>query len=116
MDAVPPRYRALRILAVALLLLGALDPMEGSVLIAVGSLLLAIQVRLSNDARKRLFIIAAGMILAGVFFLLYFSSLGGFGEGHLSWWWGLLVLPYPMGWMITVVSLLDSSIQKKRGG
>lgn len=115
MDHVPPRYRVLRILAVTLLLLGALDPMEGSVLIAAGSILLALHVHLSNDSRKRLFITASAMIIAGVFFLFFFSSLGGFGKGHLSWWWGLFVLPYPMGWMITVISLLDSSIRKKRG-
>lgn len=115
MDHVPPRYRVLRILAVTLLLLGALDPMEGSVLIAAGSILLALHVHLSNDSRKRLFITASAMIIAGVFFLFLFSSLGGFGKGHLSWWWGLFVLPYPMGWMITVISLLDSSIRKKRG-
>jgi hypothetical protein len=116
MDSVPPRYRVLRFLAISLLLLGALDPMEGSVLITVGSALLALQMHFTNDQRKRLFITASGMIISGVLFLFIFSSLGGFGKGHLSWWWGLLVLPYPMGWMITVISLLDTDIRKKRGG
>lgn len=115
MDPVLPRYRVLRVLAVALLLLGALDPMEGSVLIAAGSILLAIHVHLSNDIRKRLFITASVMIITGVLFLFFFSSLGGFGKGHLSWWWGLFVLPYPTGWLITVISLLDTGIRKKKG-
>jgi hypothetical protein len=114
MDSIPPRYRVLRILAVILLIVGALDPMEGSILIAAGSILLALQVHLSNDLRKRLFITASGMVISGVFFLFVFSSLGGFGKGYISWWWGLLVLPYPVGWMITLISLLDTSIRRKR--
>jgi hypothetical protein len=115
MDSIPPRYRVLRALSIALLLLGALDPLEGSVLIGIGSVLLAFQMHFSNDQRRRLFITASGMILSGVLFLFFFSSLGGFGKGNLSWWWGLLVLPYPMGWMITVISLLDTGFRKKRG-
>lgn len=114
MDRPPPRLRALRILAVALLLLGALDPMEGSVLIAVGSLMLALQVRMSGDARRTLYFTTALMILVGVFFLFFFSSRGGLVKGQLSVWW-ILMLPYPVGWMITVSSLLDTSIRKRRG-
>ena len=114
MDKPPPRLRALRITAIALLLLGALDPMEGSVVIAVGSLLLATQVRLAGESRQTLYYATALMILVGVFFLFFFSSLGGFGKGHLSYWWGLFVLPYPVGWMITVSSLLDTSISKRK--
>lgn len=106
--------RYLRILAIALLFIGALDPLEGSVLITVGSILLAAQVYWSGDSRRRLYVTTALMILVGVFFLFFFSSLGGFGKGHLSWWWGLFILPYPMGWMITVISLLDNSIKKRR--
>jgi hypothetical protein len=114
MDRPPPRYRALRILAVALLLLGALDPMYGAVLIAAGSFLLAVQVRLSRDSRRRLYFTTALMILVGVFFLFYFSERGGLVKGQLSGWW-LLMLPYPVGWMITVSSLLDTSIRKRKG-
>jgi hypothetical protein len=87
--------------------------MYGAVLIAAGSFLLAVQVRLSRDSRRRLYFTTALMILVGVFFLFYFSERGGLVKGQLSGWW-LLMLPYPVGWMITVSSLLDTSIRKRR--
>ncbi|MFM9057345.1 MAG: hypothetical protein ACKOQY_11795 [Bacteroidota bacterium] len=114
MDRPPPRYRVLRILAVAMLVLGALDPIRGAVLIAAGSLLLAIQVKISADPRRRLYVTTARMIVVGVFFLYFFSENGSLQKAQLSAWW-LLMLPYPVGWMITVSSLLDTSIRKRKG-
>jgi ABC-type multidrug transport system permease subunit len=54
------------------------------------------------------------LITVGVIFLFYLSSLGGFGgTSTLSWWWGLLILPYPIGWLLQVVLLLIRAFRKK---
>jgi ABC-type multidrug transport system permease subunit len=54
------------------------------------------------------------MITVGVIFLFYLSSLGGFGgNSSLSWWWGLLILPYPIGWLMDVIMLIIRAYRKK---
>ena len=88
------------ILGVLLFIIGTLDPLEGSVLIALASLILAGVTHLYKDPHKKYYLIAALLILPGVFNLFYLSSLGGFGgDSELSPWWGLLIAPYPAGWL-----------------
>ena len=92
---------------VVIFLLGFLDPLEGSILILIGSALIAITSHLKGDRHRRLFLLAFLMIILGVVFLFYLSSLGGFGgESDLSWWWALLILPYPLGWLLNVIILI----------
>lgn len=92
---------------VTALIIGILDPLEGSVVIATGSLLITLATYLTHDPHRKLFLLSMILIAIGVFFLFYLSSLGGFGgNSTLSWWWGLLVLPYPIGWIMAVVLLI----------
>jgi multisubunit Na+/H+ antiporter MnhB subunit len=92
---------------VVLLLAGAIDPLEGSILIAIGSLLLALATYRKGDAQWKFFQVTFIMITVGVIAMFYLSSLGGFGgNSSLSWWWGLLILPYPAGWLMDVVALI----------
>jgi len=103
------------IFGVIALIIGILDPLEGSVIIATGSLLIALSSWLKNDRHKRIFISCFILIAIGISFLFYFSSLGGFGEGAtLSCWWGILILPYPVGWLITVSLLIVRVLQKRK--
>jgi hypothetical protein len=51
------------------------------------------------------------MIVTGVGFMFYFSSLGGFPP--LSWWLSPLMLPYPVGWLIMVITLITRGLKKK---
>ena len=45
----------------------------------------------------------AGFVL-GVLALWILSALGGFGgESYLSYGWGVLILPYPVGWMMLLI-------------
>lgn len=102
------------IVGIVALIVGALDPLEGSVIIAIGSTLVAFSTYFTRDRHSKIFMISAIMIVIGVFFLFFFSSLGGFGgTSTLSWWWGTLILPYPIGWLITIVMLVVGRIQKK---
>ncbi len=107
--------RVVYIIGVILLIIGAIDPLEGSVLILIGSAFLALSTYLARDRHYKIFMSAAIMNIVGVFFLFYFSSLGGFGgTSTLSWWWALLVIVYPIGWLMTIVLLIVRAFQKKR--
>jgi hypothetical protein len=101
------RNKILYWIGVALFFIGTLDPMEGSVVIAAGSLLISASCFLEKVKYWKLFLGAFVSILSGVFFLFFLSSLGGFGgNSKLSWHWGLAILPYPIGWLMTIVLIM----------
>ena len=107
--------RVIYIVGVVALIIGAIDPLEGSLLIMVGSALLALSAYVNNDRHSKIFTIALIMIVIGVFFMFYFSSIGGFGgTSTLSWWWGLLILPFPIGWITIIVVLIRRAIANKK--
>ena len=89
----------------AAMLLGAIDPLEGSLAILPGSGLVMLGTFLGHGERKhriyRLWVF--GLITAGVAALLWLSMLGGFGPPERSIWWGVLVLPYLVGWVMGIV-------------
>ncbi len=104
------------ILGVFLFLLGTLDPLEGSVLILAGSVLLAVVTHLFRDPQHRWYRLAALLIFAGVLALWILSALGGFGgESDLGYGWTVLILPYPAGWlMLLVLFYIRLFVQKNR--
>jgi hypothetical protein len=106
--------RVLFIIGVLALIIGVLDPLEGSVVITAGSILMTVAAFLRRDRHKKLFLALSLLIIIGVFFLFLFSSFGGFGKGALSWWWGILVLPYPLGWLASVVLLVARAFENRQ--
>ena len=95
------------------MLVGAVDPLEGSFVILPGSGLVAAGAYLGRSRYRTLLAWAFALIVAGVGAMVVFTALGGIG-GHSgsSLWWGLFVLPYPLGWIIglvgTVLRLIES--------
>jgi hypothetical protein len=83
------------------MVVGAIDPMEGSLLILPGSGLLALGTYLGQAERRVIVykVSAFVLVLIGVGALWGLSFVGGIGgtSGH-SMWWGLLILPYLVGW------------------
>lgn len=83
------------------MVVGAIDPLEGSLLILPGSGLLALGTYLGQADRKTFVykVWAFVLIAIGVGALWGLSAVGGIGgsSGH-SMWWGLLILPYLIGW------------------
>lgn len=107
--------RIIYIVGVIALIIGAIDPLEGSVVIIVGSALLALSAYAKSDRHTKIFTASLLMIVIGVAFLFYFSSLGGFGgTSTLSWWWGLLILPFPIGWLTIIIVLIRRAIENKK--
>lgn len=87
------------------MLVGALDPMEGSLVILAGSGLVALGTFLGQSERRliayRVWVFI--LIVIGVGALWGLSMVGGIGgkSGH-SIWWGVLILPYLIGWCMGI--------------
>ncbi len=111
----PDLKHVMFIFGIIALIVGALDPLEGAVVIVIGTISLTWSAYLNHDRHWRIFMTACAMIIWGVIFLFYLSSLGGFGgNSPLSWWWGLLILPYPIGWLITITTLIIRAVKSIR--
>jgi len=87
------------------MLVGAIDPMEGSVLILPGSGLVALGTFLSDEQRwiiiYRLWIFF--LIIIGVAAIWGVTLLGGVGgTTAYSMWWALLIVPYPIAWSMGI--------------
>lgn len=107
--------RIIYIIGVCALIIGSLDPVEGSIVIAIGSALLTLSTYKTHDNHWKIFLLSFISIVFGLIFLFYFSSLGGFGgNSPLSWWWGTLILPYPVGWLISIILLIIRFVKKKK--
>jgi len=94
-------------------IIGAIDPLEGSLIIVLGSIFISFATFYSHDRHRKVFAISSIMIVLGVSLMFYLSHLGGFGgDSDLSWWWALLIIPYPIGWL-TLLSTLVYRLFKK---
>ena len=97
--------RILGIVGGIAMLLGSLDPLEGSLLILPGSGMIAVAVYLSGKDRRTVlyWTWVFGLIAVGVGALFGLSAVGGIGgqSGH-SLWWGVLLLPYAAGWLMAL--------------
>lgn len=117
MEKKPKWIRVVYLLGVITIIAGIIDPLEGSILVSAGILLILISAFAGDDPDKKLFLFSAIMIVFGVFFLFYFSSLGGFGgKSGLSWWWVILILPYPAGWIMAIAALIRRVKKKNKPG
>jgi hypothetical protein len=79
------------------MILGAIDPLEGSVLIVLASAMILSGVYIIERGSKtfKLNLYAFLMILAGTVVMFYLSFLGGVGGNTgISSWFMLFVLPY----------------------
>ena len=92
-------------LGLALMILAALDPLEGSVVILLGSAVAAVGAAGNGAGRYRLQVTAFALIGVGVATLFGLSAMGGVGgNSGRSIWWLLLCAPYPIGWVLGIVT------------
>ena len=97
--------RILVIVGSIAMLVGAVDPMEGSLVILPGSGLVALGTFLGQSERRliayRLWVFI--LIAMGVGAMWGLTRVGGFGgNSGRSMWWGVLILPYLIGWSMGI--------------
>ncbi|MCF7941021.1 MAG: hypothetical protein K9M84_05380 [Spirochaetia bacterium] len=90
------------------MIIGALDPLEGSIVILIGSGLVVLGTYLNETKRGMLYWMWVFiLILVGVVVMWIISIFGGIGGNTgRSLWLSLLILPYPVGWIMGVFSLI----------
>ena len=111
----PIAPRLLVIVGLVLMVIGIVDPMEGSLVILGGSILVAVGPHVSGT-RHRLPITALVLIAVGVGAMFGMSALGGVGGNTgRSMWWLLLCVPYPIGWILGLIGAA-STFHKPRNG
>lgn len=98
-----------------LALAGVLLPMWGSPVVLTGSIILAVVTRRYGDPHAPGYRIAALMIGVGVVSLWTRYLLSGFdAEAALANGWGMLVLPYPLGWFLILILVFVRLFIRKR--
>jgi hypothetical protein len=107
----PKRTALFLKIGIALVLVGSLDPMEGSLVINVGSIVIAICTWIQNNRWKWWSFAATTLITVGVVSLWTVSSFGGF-EPETEWWWLCAILPYPVGWLATLMVFVYHGFNK----
>jgi len=92
------------ILGLVASVIGVADPLEGSPIILIGSALALAGALLDRSRQRKWLSWAFALTCVGVAALFGLSALGGIGgDSGRSYGWGLVLLPYPVGWLMTVV-------------
>jgi uncharacterized membrane protein YhaH (DUF805 family) len=97
---------------------GTLDPMEGSLLILPGSGLVAVGMYLGGKGRRTVLCWTWAFILIAVGVAALFGLSRRWRHrrksGH-SMWWGILILPYPVGWLMALAGGLAGLVRLPKG-
>jgi len=95
--------RVLLILALGSLLIGAVRPTAGSLIVLPGAGLATLVGFFAKSRYRRFVSKAFVLILLGVIAMFMLSAAGGFGGNTgRSRWWALVLLPYPVGWFMAL--------------
>jgi hypothetical protein len=93
----------------AALVLGALDPLEGSIVIVAGAAVAMVAAHLGHLRARHQLDWGLALELLGVAALWALSAAGGIGGSTgRSYWWALLLLPYPVGWLLSLSGAVRS--------
>jgi hypothetical protein len=99
-----------------LMVIGAIDPLEGSVVILAGSLVAALGAFFGKIRRWKLLVGAFVLIAVGVGVMFAMSARGGIGGSTgRSMWWLLIILPYPAGWVMGLTGAILSLKEFSKG-
>lgn len=99
--------RILVIVGLVAMVIGVLDPLEGSLVILPGTGLVALGALLGKSRHRVFLYWSFALVAVGVGALWGLSALGGFGgNSGRSNWWGLVLLPYLVGWIMALVGAI----------
>lgn len=111
--------RGLMIAGLVGMLVGAIDPLEGSPIIVVGAALAALGAGIGRSRRRAILAWGFALVGVGVAAMFVLSWFGGVaGDSGRSAWWLLVLAPYPIGWVASLVgavlALLESCERARR--
>ena len=100
--------RPLLIIGTLGLVVGTIDPLEGSVLIVAGVALITLAAFLGGSRHRRLLASSLVIVGAGVAGMWIISGYGGVGgdTGRSMWWLVPILVPYVLGWLLAVVGIV----------
>ncbi|UCC40745.1 MAG: hypothetical protein JSV96_04685 [Candidatus Aminicenantes bacterium] len=94
------------------IIIGALDPLEGGFIIMPGSGLIALSAFMGKSHHRRFIYWAFMMTVFGVAVVIVWSLFGGVGgDTGRSMWWLLTALPYPVGWIMSIIGAVRLLIE-----
>jgi hypothetical protein len=96
-------------------IIGAIDPLEGSVVILGGSFIVSLSALISKSRRQTIIYTSFALLVIGIGLLFGLSSIGGIGgDRGRSYWWTLILLPYPAGWILGIVGAIQMMKDTRR--
>lgn len=96
--------RVLIIIGLVMTVVGAVDPLEGSIVILLGVALATLGAFLVHSRFRLSLALGLALVAAGVAALFGLSAVGGFGgDSGRSNWWAMLLLPYILGWLLALI-------------
>ena len=103
MSVVAGRHRVVAVVGLIALVVGVVDPLEGSLLILPASCAVALVARLAGSRYERLLYIGLALVLFGFAAIWIMTAIGGVGGStDRSAWWALLAVPILPGWLFVV--------------
>jgi hypothetical protein len=95
------------------MLIGAIDPLEGSVVILTAVTVAALGSFMGKGRHRSLMLWSLAFVAVGVAALFVLSWFGGVGgpRGH-SWWWAVVLVPYPIGWIMGLVGAILTLVEQ----
>jgi hypothetical protein len=101
--------RILIIVGLVTMVIGLIDPLEGSLVILPGTGLAALGAGLGRASHRTLLYWGFALVAVGVGAMWGMSAMGGIGGSTgRSMWWALVLLPYPIGWVLGLVGAVRS--------
>jgi hypothetical protein len=108
-------WRILVIVGLVAMLFGAADPLEGSLVILPGTGMVALGALFAKSRHRRFLAWALVFVAAGVGAMWGLSAIGGLGgPTGRSLWWALVLLPYPVGWIMGLVGAVRTLREDSR--
>jgi hypothetical protein len=87
------------------MVVGVLDPLEGSPIIAFAIGLVALGTHLGRSRHRRLALWAFVLVVVGVGAMWAMTAIGGVGGSTgRSAWWAMLAAPAVVGWIMGVIA------------
>jgi len=96
--------RILVIVGLVAMVVSAVDPLEGSIVILAALGLVVIGELLTRSRHRLALYWSFVLVLSGVAAMWVMSAMGGVGGNTgRSLWWTLVLIPYPVGWLCGLI-------------